>query len=139
MYCRTCGSQIENETVVCMHCGCKPLVGHNYCQNCGATTTEGQVVCLNCGFSLQAKDSCEESERNMYIAAALAFFLGYIGIHDFYLGYTKRGVIKIVLTVVLAIIVVGPVISSIWAFVDFIKILAGSMTDSDGKKLTKKF
>ncbi len=139
MYCRTCGSQIENDAVVCMRCGCKPLVGHNYCQNCGATTTEGQVVCLNCGFSLQAKDSSEESERNMYIAAALAFFLGSIGIHDFYLGYTKRGIIKVVLTVALAIIVIGPAISSIWSLVDFIKILSGSMTDSDGKKLTKKF
>ncbi len=139
MYCRTCGSQIENDAVVCMHCGCKPLVGHNYCQNCGATTTEGQVVCLNCGFSLQSKDSSEESERNMYIAAALAFFLGSIGIHDFYLGYTKRGIIKVVLTVALAIIVIGPAISSIWSLVDFIKILSGSMTDSDGKKLTKKF
>ncbi len=139
MYCRTCGSQIDNSAVVCVHCGCKPLSGHNYCQNCGATTTDGQAVCLNCGYSLQSKNESGLSDRNMYIAAALAFFLGSIGIHDFYLGYTKRGIIKVVLTVALAIIVVGPIISSIWSLVDFVKILTGTMPDSEGRELTKKF
>jgi TM2 domain-containing membrane protein YozV len=36
-------------------------------------------------------------EKSKIVAALLAFFLGFIGIHKFYLGKTKAGVIHIVL------------------------------------------
>lgn len=36
------------------------------------------------------------SEKPMLVAALLAFFLGQIGLHNFYLGQTKLGVVKIV-------------------------------------------
>ncbi|MBQ8337912.1 MAG: TM2 domain-containing protein [Oscillospiraceae bacterium] len=64
----------------------------------------------------------------------LALFLGSIGIHDFYLGYTKYGIIKIVLTVCTG---VG---GSIWALVDLIRLLTGSLhTDANGNELKKEF
>lgn len=68
------------------------------------------------------------------MAVLLAFFLGGIGIHDFYLGYTKYGIIKIVLTVCTC---VG---GSIWALVDFIRLLTGSLDkDANGVPLNKDF
>ena len=36
------------------------------------------------------------SEKAMLPAALLAFFLGVVGVHNFYLGQTKLGVVKIV-------------------------------------------
>jgi TM2 domain-containing membrane protein YozV len=39
-----------------------------------------------------------EQESKRMIAALLAFFLGAFGVHKFYLGYTKAGVIQLVLS-----------------------------------------
>jgi TM2 domain-containing membrane protein YozV len=34
-------------------------------------------------------------DRNKWIAAVLAFFLGYLGVHKFYLGRKKQGIIML--------------------------------------------
>ena len=61
--------------------------------------------------------------KSKVTAALLAFFLGGFGIHNFYLGYTAKGVIQLVLTLTFY----GILISGIWAFVEFIMILTGLM------------
>ena len=40
-----------------------------------------------------------KSEKKL-VAALLGIFVGYLGIHKFYLGYKKEGVIQIILTIV---------------------------------------
>lgn len=52
----------------------------------------------------------------------LAFFLGGFGVHNFYLGYTTRGIIQLLLTITL----VGAPISAIWALIEFIMIIMRS-------------
>lgn len=54
MYCRTCGSKVDENAEVCINCGCKPLTGKAYCQNCGAKTIEQQELCTQCGVRLQS-------------------------------------------------------------------------------------
>lgn len=62
-------------------------------------------------------------------AALLAFFLGSLGVHNFYLGYNSRGVIQLVmwllslLTVVVFIGLLGFMVVGIWAFIEFLLIL----------------
>ena len=68
-------------------------------------------------------------------AALLAFFLGALGIHNFYLGYIGRGIAQLLITVFGVFILVGPLISGIWAFVEFILILVGSLNDARGVPL----
>lgn len=75
-----------------------------------------------------------DEQKSKLVAVLLALFLGSIGIHDFYLGYNKYGVIKIILTVCTG---VG---GAIWALVDFIRVLTGSLNaDANGVKLKKDF
>lgn len=62
-------------------------------------------------------------------AALLAFFLGSLGVHNFYLGHNSRGVIQLViwllslLTVVVVIGFLGFMVVGIWAFIEFLLIL----------------
>lgn len=62
-------------------------------------------------------------------AALLAFFLGSLGVHNFYLGHNGRGAIQLVmwlvslLTVVVFIGVLGFMVVGIWAFIEFLLIL----------------
>ena len=132
MFCKNCGSEIDNNAAVCVKCGFNKGTGNKYCQNCGVEIAEGQAVCVNCGHSLVA--TAAEGEKSKLVAVLLALFLGSIGIHDFYLGYTKYGIINIVLTVCTG---VG---GSIWALVDLIRLLTGSLhTDANGNELKKEF
>ena len=75
-----------------------------------------------------------ENNKQKVVAGLLALFLGGYGVHNFYLGYTKNGVIKIVLTVCTGI---G---GGIWALIDFIRLLTGSIDkDANGVELKKDF
>jgi len=67
----------------------------------------------------------EVSDKSRAAAAILAWFLGVIGIHRFYVGKVGTGVLMIV--------TLGGL--GFWALIDFIMILVGSFKDSDGKPL----
>ena len=72
----------------------------------------------------------EVGERSKIVAGLLGVFLGSLGIHRFYLGYTNMGIIQIVVTVVTC----G--LGGIWGFVEGILILIGNMDrDADGRLL----
>jgi hypothetical protein len=60
--------------------------------------------------------------KNQTLAAVLAFFLGGLGIHRFYLGYTWQGVVQL--------LTAGGFF--IWALIDFIRICIGDLEPKDG-------
>lgn len=53
MYCRNCGSEVDDKAEICVHCGVRVTNGDSYCQNCGAETTEKQEMCIKCGCMLE--------------------------------------------------------------------------------------
>ena len=61
--------------------------------------------------------------KSQIIAAVLAFFVGVLGIHRFYLGYTWQGVVQLLTG--------GG--CGIWALIDFIRILIGDLGPKTGK------
>jgi len=72
--------------------------------------------------------------KQWIVAVILAFFLGTLGVHNFYLGYTTKGIIQLVLTLTF----IGLIVSGIWAFIDFIMLLMRSgdyATDAQGQPL----
>jgi TM2 domain-containing membrane protein YozV len=64
-------------------------------------------------------------QKSKVTTAVLCFFLGYLGVHRFYTGHTKVGVIQLLTGGGLGI----------WALWDFIQILRGRYADSDGHLL----
>ena len=72
--------------------------------------------------------------KSKIAAALLAFFLGCLGIHNFYLGFTGRALAQVLITVLscgYGVIVTWP-----WSFVEFILVLTGSLKDKFGRPLT---
>ena len=64
-----------------------------------------------------------EGGKSQLTAALLCFFLGGIGIHRFYLGYTWQGIVQI--------LTLGGL--GIWALIDFVRILTGSLQPKNGE------
>ena len=97
--------------------------------------------------------------KSKIVAALLAFFLGTTGAHRYYLGYKKQGIMQtcgfvslilgwsmyipalvggntVTLLFALIFLIYGG-ITSIWAFVDFIRILTGGLKPEDGSDYTE--
>ena len=74
--------------------------------------------------------------KSKMVAALLAFFLGGLGVHRFYLGHTTMGVVMLLVTIVGTMLCcVGALVMSVWAIIDMVLILTGQMKDANGQDL----
>jgi len=128
------------------------------CQNCGYGIPAGATRCPRCGGQVQPATPATPpvpgpvpaapmaptaaSQKSKLVAGLLGIFLGGLGIHRFYLGYTGIGVTMLILTIVgwvLSFIIIGiPIVIGvgIWGLVEGILILVGSMNaDAQGQPL----
>ncbi len=69
------------------------------------------------------------SDKNKIVAALLAFFLGTLGIHKFYLGKTTAGIIMLVCGTIGWLLILPGLISAVIAFIEFIIYLIKSDED----------
>ena len=113
MYCRNCGSEIDDKAFACPYCGVATSEAQNHSQP--------NIVINNTN---QAVNSIHPmtSQKNKWVAFILCLFGGVFGIHRFYVG--KRGTGLIWLCTV-GLLGIGWVI-------DLILILCGSFRDKYG-------
>lgn len=115
-----------------------------FCTNCGQSLDENQNNCPNCGKSTGNVNNSNNQNNNYnhinngkskIAAGVLGILLGSLGIHNFYLGYTGKGVAQLLITILscgtLALI------SGIWGLIEGIMILTGSINvDANGNPLS---
>ncbi len=130
MYCRNCGNQMDPNAAVCVKCGVPTGIGNSFCPNCGEPSDPNAAVCVKCGVAFAAAKGAVGSKSKL-TAGLLGLFLGGLGIHRFYLGYTMIGVLQIVVTLVTC----GA--GTLWGFIEGILILCGKTitTDASGASL----
>lgn len=66
--------------------------------------------------------SIANSSKSQVTALLLCFFIGGIGVHRFYLGYTWQGIVQL--------LTFGGL--GIWTLIDFIRIITGDLQPKDG-------
>ena len=118
MYCKNCGEAMNDNQAICLKCGVKVGDGNGFCANCGNALAPNADVCLHCGVAVKKGGANGDylNGQDKIVIALICFFLGGIGIHNFMLGETKKGIVKIVLSFCFGI-------SVILALIDFVKIL----------------
>ena len=134
MKCPDCGRETQDQTKYCGFCGAEM----NKPSSKKEKPIEPEVMDEKDVKRTQTQKSNPQREpKSKLIAGLLAIFLGVFGIHNFYLGYTNRGVTQLLLTTVGSLLFVGPFIAWVLALIEAIQILTGKInTDSNGTKLT---
>lgn len=81
-------------------------------------------------YGQQAYGQSTAAPKSMVVAVLLAVFLGTLGIHNFYLGYTQKAVIQLVLTIVgwatswLFVGLLAVFAVAVWVIVDIVQIVS---------------
>jgi len=100
-YCISCGEVISADADVCPSCGVgqdklptsggeERTVDEKYCTSCGAILNSDAEMCPECGVKQTAGAG---GDKEKLVAGLLAIFVGGFGVHKFYLGDTKMGVL----------------------------------------------
>lgn len=132
MYCKNCGNPVDPNAAVCLNCGCAKGTGLSYCHNCGQPLTPGAAICTNCGYA--ATPAANPNAKSKLAAGLLGIFLGGIGVHNFYLGFTGKAVAQLLISVLSCGAL--SVVSGIWGLIEGIMILAGNINkDAKGDLL----
>ena len=101
-------------------------VDEMYCSACAAAIKKAAEICVHCGVRVKRGDGQTEkrsktsTDRSKTVAALLAIFLGWLGLHKFYTGKIMWGVIYLSVSVVGSFFTFGLTLLLI-AFVSFIE------------------
>lgn len=115
MFCKNCGVAMNDNQAICIQCGVKKGDGTNFCPNCGKPVNPGAEYCLSCGVSIKPAAN-DLAGHDKITIAIICFFLGGLGIHNFMMGETKKGILRIVASLCFGL-------GYIFALIDFVKIL----------------
>lgn len=120
MFCRQCGTQIAD--------------GQDLCENCKASNAANSGTTQNINVNINTVNTNKVSDKSKLAAGLLGIFLGALGIHNFYLGFTGKAVAQLLISVLSCGIL--SFASGIWGLIEGILILTGSMnTDAQGNQL----
>lgn len=143
MYCRNCGVQMGEKDRNCANCDYVRGFGANHCPDCGAATAARDRKCPECGATLFVLRNTKPRRR--FAAALLAFLFGMFGVHNFYLGYMRRGLLKLTVSVVGIVFLFilpapytggAPIVMGLWALIEGIQLVFGNIrVDADGNFL----
>lgn len=132
LFCPNCGSQIISNQRFCDRCGTdlsnvinqsQPATGNQYNQ---PPTSENSSYFTTAGSNVPPKPKDPNpSEKSGVVALVLLIFVGYLGVHQFYVGKIGMGILYLCTGGLFGIGII----------IDFIKILTGDFTDEFGKHL----
>ena len=137
MYCTNCGKEMDPNAAVCINCGYAAGTGDKYCKNCGHEMTPGQAFCTQCGYATQPQTVKinPAMQKSKMAAGLLGIFLGALGVHNFYLGYTGKALAQLLISVLSCGFLA--VASEIWGLIEGIMILTGNI-NKDAKGIPLK-
>lgn len=110
--------KMEKSNTSCSHCGTQLNSNDTYCRKCGLKRADASSTAV----------IGERSDRSATVALFLCMFLGFLGIHRFYVGK--------IITGILMILTLGGF--GFWTLRDLIYIASGHFEDDNGYELEFK-
>ncbi len=116
-----------------------------FCKQCGKPIDDGKDLCDECSKTFSGSSNTTNVNSNSSVntdpnakskiaAGLLGIFLGWLGVHNFYLGYTGKAIAQLLISVLSCFTLTF--VSSIWGLIEGILILTGSINvDGNGNPL----
>ncbi len=151
--CKICSRPMDDNFNACPYCGAdvnaQPTEENNqqntYQQNSnynsyGDTPPFTGSFQQQTGYQQSSSNYTPEPrpQRSAYIAAILAFFGGFLGLHNFYLDNKKTAWIQLIISLVGIVLTFGiaTVAMEVWGVIDGLKLLKGEINlDGTGAKI----
>ena len=130
IFCSYCGKEAPAGSEICLGCGCKIKNGNKFCVNCGESLSEGQVACVKCNAPVIK--NCL-GRKNRIAAFLFAFFLGWLGVHKFYLGKPGLGALYLVCGTIGWLLILPPFIIGVISLIEAILYICMSDEEFDVK------
>ena len=116
-----------------------------FCKQCGKPIDDGQELCEECKATASANvnqtaqpttngTTVNPEAKSKLAAGLLGIFLGSLGVHNFYLGYTGKAVAQLLISLLSCGMLAWA--SAIWGLIEGILLLTGSINvDGNGNPL----
>lgn len=146
MFCKMCGKEIPDGQELCEECAVKAQDTTNTTAS-ENTTAQSQTVNNQNTANSNAQNATvinnnqannNPQAKSKLVGGLLGIFLGAFGVHNFYLGFTTKAVVQLLVSLVGGLITCGvaTVAIEIWGLVEGIMILCGNIsTDANGVPL----
>ena len=118
MFCKNCGEGLNDNQAICEKCGVKVGDGNAFCANCGKPVDPNAEVCMSCGVAVK-KAGGDLAGQDKIVMILVCLFLGGLGIHNFMMGETKKGIFRIIMSFFCGL-------GAIFALIDLVKIAMGT-------------
>ena len=80
MYCKNCGSVLDENALLCVKCGTTNGLGENYCSHCGSNVTPGQIACTNCGYAIKNQKIVKKRKTTIVVISIILGIIIFISI-----------------------------------------------------------
>jgi len=95
-----------------------------YCRECGYKHSNKAKACPKCGApsgdTLGNKINKLVDGKSIVVYLILAWFLGFLGAHRFYVGKTDSAIVMLLMGTIGWVLIVPGIAAAVWALVDFI-------------------
>lgn len=123
MFCKQCGKPIDDGQELCEDC-----------KKAESTNNQGTAQTINVNVNSGNTNNVNPQAKSKLAAGLLGIFLGSLGVHNFYLGYTGKAVAQLLISVLSCFTL--SFVSAIWGLIEGILILTGSISvDGNGNPL----
>lgn len=103
-----------------------------FCRGCGSTISDIAVICPTCGVATGVPMPYTQAGTSRVGFILMGLFLGLLGIHNFYAGYTGRGIAQLLVTLLTGWLILPIFIVAFWVIIEVITV----DYDASNKRMT---
>lgn len=89
-----------------------------FCRQCGNEIADAAAICMRCGVPTGGARIPGSSAKGRTAFVLLGLFLGFLGVHNFYAGYTGRAVAQLLICILTGWLILPLVALFIWIIVE---------------------
>lgn len=89
-----------------------------FCKECGNQIPDRAAICMKCGVATGNHPALSSSNKSRTAYVLLGLFLGCLGIHNFFAGYTGKAIAQLLISLLIGWLIIPLIVVSIWVLIE---------------------